>query len=335
MTLAPEFSIIVPVYNVAADLPACLDSILKQSGAQFEVIAVDDASTDDSPAILDDFARRDPRITVVRQPVNGGLGNARNAGMTHARAPYILFVDSDDMLTGDAVARVAERIAETGKPDVVMMRFARIQVDGRVVTDQRSRRLAPPMCGPLRERPQLLEVLGTAWNKVYRREFLTEHGFRFPVGVYEDVPWTYPVLISADRIATLDHVCYLYRQHDRPHILNISGAAHYDVFAQYDRLFGFVDQRPEFESWRRPLYDRLLAHVPTILDTAERIPAAERRAFYAAMTDTVRRHRPGRYLPSGAAGLKVLLMTHGNYTTFRIAQIVKRVLRNARARLRS
>lgn len=332
--MAPAFSIIVPVYNVAEELPACLESILSQSGAEFEVIAVDDASTDDSAAILDDFARRDPRIAVVRQASNGGLGSARNAGLDRARAPYVLFVDSDDMLTGDALARVTERIAETGRPDVLMMGFARMHVDGRVVRDRRSRCLSPPMCGSLRDRPQLLEVLPTAWEKVYSREFLTEHRFRFPGGVYEDIPWTYPVLISADRIATLDHVCYLYRQHDRPHLLNARGTAHYDVFAQYDRLFGFVDAHPELESWRRPLFDRLLGHAPTILDSAGRIPPDERRAFYAAMSDAVRRHRPAGYLPKGAAGLKVLLMTHGNYPTFRIAQIAKRAMRNARARMR-
>lgn len=332
---APEFSIIVPVYNVAEDLPACLESIQAQSGTEFEVIAVDDASTDDSVMILEDFARRDPRITVIRQPSNGGLGRARNAGMARARAPYLLFLDSDDLLTGDALARVAERIAETGRPDVVMMGFARIQLDGQVIADRRSQCLTPPMCGPLKDRPRLLEVLATAWNKVYSRDFLAEHRFQFPVGVYEDVPWTYPILISAGRIATLDHVCYLYRQHHRPHLLNTSGAAHYDVFAQYDRLFDFVDLHPEFESWRRPMFDRLLAHAPTILDTTARIPPVERRPFYAAMCNTVRRHRPPGYLPRGTAGLKVLLMTQGGYTTFRIAQILKRVARNVRARLRS
>lgn len=335
MTVTPEFSVIVPVYNVETDLPACLESILAQSCTEFEVIAVDDASTDGSATILEDFARRDPRIEVIRQPTNGGLGRARNAGMARARAPYIVFVDSDDMLTGDALARVAERIADTGRPDVVMMGFARIQPDGQVVPDRRSRCLAPEMCGPLGERPKLLEILATAWNKVYRRDFLTEHGFQFPVGVYEDVPWTYPILISASRIATLDHVCYLYRLHDRPHLLNVSGAAHYDVFVQYDRLFAFINVHPEFESWRRPLFDRMLAHVPTILDITARIPPDERRAFYAAMSETVRVHRPPRYLPRGAAGLKVLLVTHGNYTTFRIAQVVKRGMRTAQDRLRA
>ena len=334
--MAPAFSIIVPVHNVAEALPACLESILAQSNVEFEVIAVDDASTDQSATILDDFAQRDPRITVVRLPVNGGLGRARNAGMSRARAPYVVFVDSDDMLAGeDALVRVARRITDTGRPDVVMMGFARIQVDRRVVPDRRSRCLAPPMCGSLKERPRLLEVLPTAWNKVYSADFLTKHEFEFPVGVYEDVPWTYPVLISAGRIATLDHVCYLYRQHDRPHLLNVSGSAHYDVFVQYDRLFGFLDAHPELESWRRPLFERLLGHAPSILDFTERIPPNERRAFYDAMSAAVRRHQPPGYLPKGSAGLKVLLMTHGNYETFRGAQVAKRVMRNARARLRS
>ena len=335
LTMTPGISIIVPVYNVAEQLRPCLESILAQSDVEFEVIAVDDASTDESATILKDFARRDPRIAVVRLPSNGGLGRARNAGMARARAPYIMFVDSDDMLAGDALARVAQRIADAGRPDVVMMGFARIRVDGRVVADRRSRFLTPPMCGSLRDRPGLLEVLPTAWNKVYSADFLAKHQFQFPGGVYEDVPWTYPVLISAGRIATLDHVCYLYRQHDGAHLLNISGAAHYDVFVQYDRLFGFLDAHPELECWRRPLFDRLLGHAPSILDFTERIPPVERRPFYAAMSAVVQRHRPPGYLPKGAAGVKVLLMTHANYATFRVAQVVKRVMRNTRARLQS
>lgn len=331
----PAFSIVVPVHNVVDYLAECLDSILSQSYRDFEVIAVDDASTDASPDILAQYAQRDSRINVVHLETNVGLGMARNAGMERAGAPYLLFVDSDDTLATDAVRSVADRIADTGSPDVVMFGFARTYPDGRVVPDERSAQLAPPACLPASDRPQLLEILPTAWNKAYRRDFVTTHGFRFPTGVYEDVPWSYPVLMTAERVATLDRVCYLYRQRRSANLLSRSGLVHLDLLSQYDRVFGYLDAHPDLESWRRPLVDRITRHVPTVLETAERIPRADRRAFFHAASESFRKHRPPEIMPSGSAGLKVRLIERDRYAAFRAAQLANRVRRWLRPPRRS
>ena len=90
-------SVIVPVYNVAAYLPECLDSILSQDYDKLEVILIDDGSTDDSGTICDDYARRDSRIRVIHQK-NGGAAAAKNAGLRAATGEYLSFADSDDFL---------------------------------------------------------------------------------------------------------------------------------------------------------------------------------------------------------------------------------------------
>ena len=114
-------SVIVPVYNVAAYLPECLDSILSQDYDKLEVILIDDGSTDDSGAICDDYARRDSRIRVIHQK-NGGAAAAKNAGLRAATGEYLSFADSDDFLEPGAYAYMLALLKENDA-DIVRCAF--------------------------------------------------------------------------------------------------------------------------------------------------------------------------------------------------------------------
>lgn len=111
------FSIIIPCYNVEPFLAECLESVLSQSYADWEAICVDDGSTDESGRILDEYTKRDARIKVVHQE-NGGLSVARNTGMIHAMGEYLLFLDSDDVLTPNALDILNQQVT-THYPDVL------------------------------------------------------------------------------------------------------------------------------------------------------------------------------------------------------------------------
>src|SRR5919199_4012680 len=93
----PRISVVVPIYNVEPYLATCLQSLVDQRFTDFEVVVVDDGSTDGSRAIAEEFAARDERLRIVEQP-NGGLGKARNTGAEHATGEFLAFVDSDDVL---------------------------------------------------------------------------------------------------------------------------------------------------------------------------------------------------------------------------------------------
>ena len=107
--VAPDVSVIVPIFNKAAYLAECLDSVLGQSLANIEVICVDDASTDESPTILTRYAARDARLHVVRTPSNRGPGPARNLGIAMASARYVQFTDADDVLPETALEQLHRR----------------------------------------------------------------------------------------------------------------------------------------------------------------------------------------------------------------------------------
>ena len=110
--ICSKISIIVPVYKVEQFLPQCIDSILAQSFADFELILVDDGSPDNCPAICDEYAARDSRISVTHQK-NGGLSSARNAGIAKSSCEYLCFIDSDDLLSPEYCKMLLEAAVST------------------------------------------------------------------------------------------------------------------------------------------------------------------------------------------------------------------------------
>jgi len=313
----PRVSFVVPVYNVRDQLSECLDSILAQDG-DFDVIAVDDASPDDSGAILDDYARADPRIHVLHLDANAGLGGARNAGLAAATGRYVWFVDSDDWLTDGALAAVLPLLRDD--PDVVVTDYERAYPDGTVEPNPRSAALRR---GGLAD---LLTVLPVVWNKLYRRDWLAEHGFTFASGYYEDVAWTYPVLVTAERIAVLDRVCYRYRQGRSSSIRGAADRRHFEIFAQYDRVFAYLDAHPELEQWRSPLFDRMLRHFAMLLTLPQRVPPSQKREFFDLAVAAYRRLEPEAWqIPPGTTGIKPRAFARGSYSAFRLAHTVSRL----------
>jgi glycosyltransferase involved in cell wall biosynthesis len=104
--MTPDVTIIIPCYKVGKYLRQCLDSVLNQSHSNIQVLAINDASPDDSGMILDEYVARDPRLQVIHQPVNAGVSVARNTGLSKTIAPYTMFLDGDDWLLPDAVANL-------------------------------------------------------------------------------------------------------------------------------------------------------------------------------------------------------------------------------------
>ncbi|MFG3048748.1 CDP-glycerol glycerophosphotransferase family protein [Streptomyces sp. NPDC048241] len=315
----PKLSLVVPAYKVQAYLAECLDSILEQDFTDFEVIAVDDCSPDASGAILDEYAGRDPRIHVIHLTENVGLGHARNAGMEKATGEYLLFLDSDDTLTEGALRAIAERLEAAGDPEILVYDYARSYWDGRILPNQRAALLRPdgPESFPLSERPQLLDLLQIVWNKVYRRDFVLRMGLSFPSGYYEDAPWTFCSMISAEHIALLDRVCVMYRQRrEGGNILKTVSRKHFDVFDQYDRVFGFVDAHPELGEWRGPLFRKMVDHFLTVLTRPGRLPQSARAEFFRRASADYRKRLPkGFQRPGGNLGHKYAMIERGSYVT--------------------
>ncbi|WP_234307552.1 MULTISPECIES: bifunctional glycosyltransferase family 2 protein/CDP-glycerol:glycerophosphate glycerophosphotransferase [unclassified Streptomyces] len=207
----PRFSVIVPAYKVQAQLHACLRSVLEQSYPDLELLAVDDCSPDSCGAIIEEFAARDARVVPVHLPRNAGSGPARNAGLARADGDYVVLLDGDDSLTPGALEAIAVRLKETEEPDLLLYGHAYALWTGEEAPDPFAAGLAtargPAPSFTLDDRPDLLELPPLAWNKAYRRDFLEREILLFPPGGHGDPAWTYPVLLTAKTITTLERVC--------------------------------------------------------------------------------------------------------------------------------
>lgn len=202
----PQVSIIVPVYNVERHLGACLDSLRAQSVADIEIVCVDDASTDGSAALLAEATRQDSRIKVIRHPANHGLSAARNTGIAAATAPWVLCVDSDDLVSGRICERTLAAASQTGA-DVVFFAHA-VFVDGQSAPPE------PGVVAPVpADRRVLLRRPAFAWTKLVRADLLHTRGIEFPEGLcFEDVPVHWRLALESAAPVFLDEALVWYRQ---------------------------------------------------------------------------------------------------------------------------
>ncbi|CAL9587582.1 bifunctional glycosyltransferase/CDP-glycerol:glycerophosphate glycerophosphotransferase [Streptomyces sp. enrichment culture] len=335
----PKLSLVVPVYKVQGYLPECLDSVLGQDCTDFEIIAVDDCSPDGSGAILDEYAKRDTRIHVIHLTENVGLGRARNAGLEKATGDYVLFLDSDDTLSDGALSAICNRLEATDNPEILIFDYVRTYWDGRVRPNLRADLLKEegPDVFSLAERPQLLDLLQIVWNKAYRRDFVTRTGLTFPPGYYEDAPWTFCSLISAERIALLDRVCVRYRQRrEGGNILKTVSRKHFDVFDQYQRVFDYLDAHEELAEWRGPLFRKMVDHYLTVLERPGRLPQDARAEFFHRASRDYRARLPkGFTRPAGGRGRKYGMLERDAYTTMVSALTAVKVRQRVKSRART
>lgn len=232
----PLVSVIIPVYNVAPYLREALDSVVRQTYRNLDVIIVDDGSTDGSEAICEEY-RSDPRVRIIHQE-NRGLSNARNRGLDLAGGEYIVFLDSDDAYDPEFAERMLEAMENA---DVAVCRYK----VHRGMLDKGGR-TGPSIKEGCYDRKEALRALMdssinfSVWNKFYRKELWSR--IRFPDGHnYEDVDTIYRVLDVCDQIRVLNRILYLHRKRpgsitDTPTEKNLE-----DRKLAYDHLTVFVE----------------------------------------------------------------------------------------------
>ncbi|MFJ9041593.1 CDP-glycerol glycerophosphotransferase family protein [Streptomyces sp. NPDC102406] len=322
-TVAPRISLVVPVYKVQGYLRACLDSILDQSFADFEIVAVDDRSPDACGRILDEYAARDERVRPIHLEENKGIGKARDLGALRARGDYIFFLDSDDTLAPGALQAIADRLDLTENPDILLLNHVRTYWTNRVQQSAAGELLAAAGTEVFTalERPEYLTMFAVVWNRVYRREFYVGNEFTFTDGIYEDALMVYKTMLTAERIACLEQVCVEYRQRRQGNSMRTPGQKHFGIFEQYARLFAFLDERPHLAPVRGLLFERMVSHFLFTLVREDRILPKDRPDFFKRSSQQYNRFKPAGFKkPEGVAGLRFDLVERGSYTAYAAVQ---------------
>ncbi|MFF3540287.1 CDP-glycerol glycerophosphotransferase family protein [Streptomyces platensis] len=334
---APRFSIIVPVYNVQGYLRACLNSLLAQDFTDFEVIAVDDCSPDRSGEILAEFAARDPRVIHVRHEENGGIGAARNTGVQRARGDYLLFLDSDDTFTAGALRAMADRLGASDDPDLLLFDHVRTYWWHAVQPSAVRELLAEAGAEVFKpaERTEFLHMFAVVWNRAFRRDFFVDNGFRYTDGLYEDALMVYTTMLTAERAVCLDHACVEYRQRRHGNSMKTPGRKHFTIFDQYQRLFEFLDGRPDLDHLRPLFFERMVSHFLFTGARETRVHLQDRPEFFRRSVEMYRRHKPAGFTPPPEAdALRFQALERGSYRAFQALNLMSRTRKSGQQRLR-
>ncbi len=202
----PSVSVIVPVYNAEPYLRQCLESVLRQSLREIELICVDDGAEDASGAICEAYAAQDARIRVLHQE-NRGAGAARNAGLAAARGTYLAFLDADDLYAPQALEKAYARACGSGA-EIVLFGAAYCDGEGALLFREEPNRrpLGNRTVFSAREAPRYFFQVTSCntWNKLFRREFVLAHALRFQeIRTANDLCFVYAAMARAERIALL------------------------------------------------------------------------------------------------------------------------------------
>lgn len=210
----PKFSIIIPIYNVAPYLRECLDSVLSQTIEDFEVLAVDDGSTDGSGQIIDEYAVRDQRITVLHKG-NGGVSSARNAGIDLAKGEYLCFVDGDDIVSPTFLRDLYEAMGNADSSMGGFMTFGLADKPGRIMTPE-TRKI-----DTLEENLfRFYDIQNTLaqrylWNRMFKGCIIRNRQIRFQEDIYykEDGLFVIQYLCQSNGlVGVTDSLIYNYRR---------------------------------------------------------------------------------------------------------------------------
>lgn len=212
------FSIIVPIYNIEKYIRRCIDSVLMQSFADFELILVDDGSPDNCPAICDEYAKKDGRVKVIHKE-NGGLVSARQAGIKLAGGEYVFNLDGDDAITEDALESAYKIICDTNA-DIVSFSYRRC-VNGKIgdaayeIVHEglyNKAQIEEYIFPELLSDENMEHIFYFLWGKAIRRELATRHQLSVnpAISIGEDLSCTVPCFLEAERVYMSKKVIYLY-----------------------------------------------------------------------------------------------------------------------------
>lgn len=278
--MEPLISIIVPVYKTEAYLERCVDSLLRQSHSNLQVLLVNDGSPDNAGDIVDAYAAKDPRVVALHKP-NGGVSSARNLGLTYAKGDYFMFVDSDDWVA----PRMAERLLQVQQlyeADIVECEYMSIFKDhiepssactGAVQVGNTEQALAGILAWK--------QFRSLMWNKLFRRQLFDI--VRFPEGrIYEDECATTDLFFAAKCIVSVDMACYYY---DRTREDSITMAAFSP--ARFDAATALEERM--YRVWRADMHEIEPRQNDAYFETVFRQVDAALQANYAgASLDTAR-----------------------------------------------
>lgn len=257
----PLISIIIPVYNVEAYLRECLDSIVNQTIIKnFEVIIIDDGSTDKSGKICDEYSNKYPKLLKVIHQNNKGLGGARNTGISHANGKYLMFLDSDDYIKSTALLTLLRYVKRYPKVGIIVYGTNIVSEEGNllgVMVDNKAKK----SIHTLSVNKDLLHIYPNACNKLIRKDLFINNNINFPNQVwYEDIR-TIPKLYPYANILVIDELLYNYRQRIGSIMQSGNSDRNLEILDAFNDIFEYYKDANYYNKYLKELEFLAIEHI--------------------------------------------------------------------------
>lgn len=281
-----RFSIIIPCYKVEQYLHQCVDSVLVQTFEDYEIILVDDGSPDSCPAICDEYSKKSNKVKVIHK-TNGGLSDARNAGLDIAQGEYVMFLDSDDWWDDkNALRKIDACIKESGA-DITIIGMKKYFNQ----EDRYGEKRIPKRCSIQSEslaQEQLMQhylqsnsFVACAWDKVIRRDIIEKGHKRFvKKQLSEDIEWCCKLLMDNPKIGILESVIYVYRQQVSTSITANVGTKNINDILNVISRFANKDMHPPVLHFIANQYVLLITNLMRLNKDDQKIFTAEVKKFW-------------------------------------------------------
>lgn len=257
MNKSVALSVLVPCYNVEQYISICLDSIVAQSFDDYEVICINDGSTDTTLAILQSYADKDSRFSIIDKP-NSGYGASMNAGLEKAHGQYIAILESDDFFEPNTLETLYQAAIEH-KAQAVKANFYFYWSKPKE-RNEKNPLISPEVAGLVdpSEFFELFWYMPSIWSAIFERQFLNDNDIRFletPGASYQDLAFTFKVWASAKRVVLIDEAFVHYRQDNEASSINSPGKV-FCVCDEFDEIERFLENHPE-KDYLQPVKTRL------------------------------------------------------------------------------
>lgn len=312
--VAPEISVVLPIYNAAAYLPSALNSLLAQSFRDWEAICVNDGSTDSSLEILQQYAARDRRLRILNGP-NGGYGRAMNRGMDAAGGKYIAILEPDDELPRHAY-RHLHTLAETHAADIAKGCVSRFTQQGSRRNFYETTRMPRALCmHPIcpQQKWETFTLCMNTWTCLYRRSFIEQHSIRHqetPGAAYQDNGLFFLSFAHAARLVCTQEVVYHCRRDNAASSVHAIGKKPYAMRDEYAYIRRELEKAPALWQQLRPVW--LRKRLDNHFFTYSHLAAEDKPAYLAdlkAELAEMQNEEDRAFLPTGARQAMKILET--------------------------
>lgn len=224
---------ILIAHNNALYIRDAVLSALRQTPAFESILIVEDCSSDETRTILEELCAQEPRLQLICHTVNKGAGAARNTGIDEVQTEFFCFLDGDDLFFDDCSQKMYQAL---NQPNIDLWIFGALAFESEGNRTRPSGNIPPSgIFETMEEKKPALAATTFPWNKLYRTEFIRDHGIKFPSGSYEDLPWCFECILSARRVQVVPDLIVHYRIHNQS-LLQLRSSAHLDAFGQWKRV---------------------------------------------------------------------------------------------------